>query len=73
MRLMFPANPVATIKVTCTMMNPKKLSMVRKWIDLADCLPPKIRAYQGKRFTIARDMAIPVRIAKGPKTKTTVK
>jgi len=55
------------------MMNAKKLSMVRKWIDLADWLPPKMRAYQGKRFTIAGDMEIPVRIAKGPKTKTTVK
>jgi hypothetical protein len=43
--------------------------MVRKWIDLADCLPPKIRAYQGNRFTTAGDTAIPVRIARSRKTK----
>lgn len=28
------------------------LSMVRKWIDLADCLPPKIRAYQTRAMPI---------------------
>ena len=47
--------------------------MVRKWMDRADCLPPKILAYQGKRFTTAGDIAMPVAMAKGPKTKTTVK
>ena len=40
-------------------------------MERADCLPPKIRGYQGKRLTTAGDMAIPVAMAKGPKTKTT--
>ena len=38
-------------------------------MERADCLPPKAFAYQGKRFTKAGDMAIPVRMASGPKTK----
>ena len=73
MWFIFRANPVITTSVTCTTRNAKKLSMVRKWIDLADWRPPKIRAYQGKRFTTAGDMAMPVAMANGPKTKKTVK
>jgi hypothetical protein len=72
MWFMFLANPVITTSVTCTTRKARKLSIVRKWIDRADCLPPKILAYQGKRFTTAGDMAMPVAMANGPNTNTTV-
>ena len=42
-------------------------------MERADCLPPNSFAYQGKRFTTAGDIAMPVRMASGPKTKTTAK
>jgi hypothetical protein len=47
--------------------------MLRKWMDRADCLPPNSLAYHGKWFTTAGDIAIPVRIANGPKIKNTLK
>ncbi len=73
MWFMFRANPVTTTMVTWTTRNPRNLSSPKKWSERAAWRFPNRRLYQRKWLSIAGDMASPVRIWRGARTKTTPK
>ena len=73
MWFIFRLNPVKTTSVTWTIKNATQLSIIRKWMERAPCLPPNKRGNHGKRFTIAGDIAAPVRIESGANKKIAAK